>query len=59
MKKCAKVHTVDGEELVFTSTSFDYCCGNNEGSLISISGETFDILETASVVSNMLEEMED
>ena len=59
MKKCSKVHTVDGEELVFTSTSFDYCCGNNEGSLISISGETFDILETASVVSNMLEEMED
>lgn len=59
MKKSATVHTVDGEELVFTSTSFDYCCGNNEGALISISGEKFDIIETASVVSNMLEKIED
>lgn len=58
-KKSATVHTVDGEELTFTATSFDYCCGDNEGSIISIGDERFDIIETPSVVSKLLDELED
>ena len=58
-KKSVTVHTVDGEELTFTSVSFDYCCGDNEGSIISISNERFDIIETPSVVSKLLDELED
>jgi hypothetical protein len=58
-KRSATVHTVDGEELTFTSVSLDYCCGNSNGSLVSICGEEFDIIETPSVVSELLDELED
>ena len=51
-KRSATVHTVDGEELTFTSVSLDYCCGNSNG-------EKFDIIETPSVVSELLDELED
>lgn len=59
-KKSVTVHTTDGQELVFTSCSFDYCCGNPDGSsYICINGEGYEIVETPSVVSNLLDELED
>lgn len=53
------VHTSDGEELVFTSESFDYCCGNSRGSIISIYDNQFEIIEHPSIVSKLLEREED
>jgi hypothetical protein len=59
-KKSVTVHTTDGQELVFTSRSFDYCCGNPDGgSYICINGDETEIVETPAVVSNLLDELED
>lgn len=53
------VHTMNGRELVFTNKSFDYCYGNSKGSIISIGGDQFEIIEHPSVVSKLLEREEE
>lgn len=59
-KKSITVHTADGQELVFTSCSFNYCCGKRGGgSTICIDDIEVDIIETPSVISNLLDELED
>lgn len=59
-KKSVTVHATDGQELVFTSCSFDYCCSSPDGgSYICINGDKTEIVETPSVVSNLLDELED
>lgn len=58
-KKSFILHTKDGDEVVVTSSSFDYCYGNPDGTVICLTGEEFIIQETPSEVSNFLDEMED
>lgn len=59
-KRSATVHTNDGQELVFTSMSFDCCYSDLKGgSIIWINNEEFEIIEKPAIVSQLLDELED
>lgn len=59
-KKSFILHTEEGEQVVVTLGSFDYCCGNDiNGSVVCLMGETIEVVETPTQISKMLNELED